>query len=89
MKKWLKRIVILLVCFIFLCILIYFAYIIYQKNKPYYTSEYFGIKVILSKNDYNNNGIDDHTDIVLGARKDAENKPTYRSAYYSRRISTR
>ncbi len=52
------------------------------KNKVY-SLEDFGIQRIYSKNDYNNNGIDDYTDILLGARKDAENAPVYRSAYYA------
>lgn len=50
--------------------------------KKAYTAEDFGIKTIKSENDYNKNGIDDYTDILLGARKDAENKPKYKSAYY-------
>lgn len=89
MKKILREIIILLICFIFLLIIGIISYKIYQYNKPYYTAENFGIQIILSKNDYNNNGIDDHTDIVLGARKDAENMPKYKSAYYARRIPAR
>lgn len=42
----------------------------------------FGIETIYSKNDYNQNGIDDYTDILLGARKDAKNKPRYKNKYY-------
>ena len=33
--------------------------------------------------DYDNDGIDDYTDIMLGARKDAQNMPKYKSAYYA------
>ena len=51
--------------------------------KNYYTAEDFGIQTIYSKTDYNENGIDDYTDIMLGARIDAQNKPTYKSAYYA------
>ena len=51
--------------------------------KNYYTAEDFGIQTIYSKTDYNGNGIDDYTDIMLGARIDAQNKPTYKSAYYA------
>ncbi|WP_373899369.1 DUF1287 domain-containing protein [Haloimpatiens sp. FM7315] len=50
--------------------------------KKKYTAEKFGIKTIKSSKDYNKNGIDDYTDIMLGARKDALNKPKYKSAYY-------
>lgn len=47
-----------------------------------YTAEDFGIETVLSGSDYNQNGIDDYTDILLGARQDAQNKPKYKSAYY-------
>ena len=47
-----------------------------------YTAEKFGITTIKSEADFNRNGIDDYTDILLGARKDAENHPTYNSAYF-------
>lgn len=33
--------------------------------------------------DFNGNGIDDYTDILLGARQDAENYPRYDPAYFS------
>ena len=51
--------------------------------KKDYTAVDFGIETIKSLNDYDNDGIDDYTDIMLGARQDAENMPTYRSAYYA------
>lgn len=46
-----------------------------------YSAEHFDIKTVHSLVDYNNNGIDDYTDIMLGARKDAANKPKYNGAY--------
>lgn len=51
--------------------------------KRFYSASDFGIEVITSDIDYNQNGIDDYTDILIGARKEAINHPTYRSAYYS------
>lgn len=48
-----------------------------------YSGEKFGIETIKSEVDFNQNGIDDYTDILLGARKDAENHPTYNSAYFT------
>ena len=48
-----------------------------------YYAEDFGITPVKSNIDYDNDGIDDYTDIMLGARKDAENHPTYKSAYYA------
>lgn len=49
--------------------------------KKYYSAEKFGIKTITSPVDFNNNGIDDYTDIMIGARKDAQNKPRYDGSY--------
>ena len=48
-----------------------------------YTAEDFNIATVCSEVDYNDNGIDDYTDIMLGAKMDAENCPTYNGAYYS------
>ncbi len=50
--------------------------------KEYYKASDFKIKTIYSDTDYNNNNIDDYSDFVLGARKDANNKPRYISKYY-------
>ncbi len=49
--------------------------------KKYYTAKDFGIETVKSTVDFNNNGIDDYTDILLGARKDAENHPKYDGKY--------
>lgn len=57
--------------------------LIYQKNKNVYYAKDFDIKTVISKTDYDNDGIDDYTDILQGAKIEAENKPTYKSAYYS------
>lgn len=46
-----------------------------------YTAEDFKIASVYSEVDYNNNGVDDYTDIMLGARRDAENHPTYNGDY--------
>lgn len=50
-------------------------------QKVYYAED-FGIETVKSDTDFNGNGIDDYTDILLGARKDAENKPTYNGKYF-------
>ena len=50
-------------------------YLLYNFNilpQKFYTAENFNIATIKSSVDYNNNGVDDYTDILLGARKDAE-----------------
>lgn len=46
-----------------------------------YSAEELGIETVHSSVDFNENGIDDYTDIMLGARADAENKPKYDGAY--------
>lgn len=50
--------------------------------KKYFLSD-FGISVTKSSVDYNENGIDDYMDILIGAKKDAKNKPKYVSIYYA------
>ncbi|MFA5604011.1 MAG: DUF1287 domain-containing protein [Bacilli bacterium] len=55
----------------------------YLSNKKTYSSDDFNIQTIKSANDYNNNGIDDYSEFVIGARKEAVNKPNYKSAYYA------
>lgn len=42
------------------------------------------VKRIYSEIDYNNNGIDDYSDIVKGARIDAENLPKYDGSFYTK-----
>lgn len=48
-----------------------------------YTAADFGIETIKSTVDFNNNGTDDYTDILLGARKDAEKHPRYDGRYWA------
>lgn len=48
-----------------------------------YTAKDFDIPQIKSSVDFNGNGVDDYTDIMLGARKDAENKPKYDGKYWA------
>lgn len=51
--------------------------------KKVYHAKDFGITETLSGCDYNGNGADDYTDILLGAKKDAENHPKYDGSYVS------
>lgn len=51
--------------------------------KKTYTAKQFNIDTIVSEIDYNRNGIDDYTDILIGAQKEAERKPRYVNKYYS------
>ncbi|MFZ5975462.1 MAG: DUF1287 domain-containing protein [Bacillota bacterium] len=48
-----------------------------------YTAEDFGIQTVKSDTDFDHDGIDDYTDILLETRKDAEVMPVYKSAYYA------
>lgn len=50
-------------------------------HKVYYATD-FGIEIITSDIDYNNNGIDDYSDILIGAKKEAKRHPKYKSTYY-------
>lgn len=77
MLKWLGLAALLI------CIAATFYYANYWNLLPkrYYTAEEFGIETITSPVDYNGNGIDDYTDILIGARKDAQNKPKYDNSY--------
>lgn len=64
-------------------VIILLGVIFYEKKKKVYYAKDFNIEVIKSSKDYNSNGVDDYTDILLGARKDAEKSPKYKNAYYS------
>ena len=48
-----------------------------------YTAEHFGIETLQSPLDADGDGIDDYTDILLGARQDAENHPKYDPSYFA------
>lgn len=60
--------------------LLYSFNIIEHKS---YTSEHFNIEVIKSNIDYDNDGVDDYSDILAGAKITAKNKVTYKSVYYA------
>lgn len=48
-----------------------------------YTAEHFGIETLQSPLDADGDGIDDYTDLMLGARQDAENHPAYDPGYFA------
>lgn len=76
-----KRVILYIVIFLLAigCLLNYYG--IFQGRK--YLASKFHIEVIKSSVDYNDNGIDDYTDILNGAKIDAKNKPKYKSEYYA------
>lgn len=47
-----------------------------------YTAEDFGIETVRGGMDFNGNGVDDYTDLLLGARRDGENHPRYDGTYW-------
>lgn len=93
LKKKFRKILklILLVLIVFVCFdTIEYIVLKSMPRKPivtykedYYTAQDFGFINIKSKYDYNENGIDDYTDILLGAKKYAELNPKYISKYYA------
>ncbi len=83
MKKTLKIFLTAIFFILILFIIVFLAIYFYSKFKKVYYAEDFGIEIIISNKDYDNDGIDDYTDILLGAKKEAENKPIYKSAYYA------
>lgn len=82
MKIIRKTFLVIVIVFITLTISIT-GLLIYQKNKNVYYAKDFDIETVISKTDCDNDGIDDYTDILQGAKIEVENKPTYKSAYYS------
>lgn len=83
LKKKVIRTFILILSIVFICLITLFIMDYYNLiKKEYFKASDFNIKTIYSKVDYDNDKIDDYTDFVIGARKDAENHPTYVSKYY-------
>lgn len=78
--KIVRNIIILISIIIIIFVLIF---VVYPKTKKVYYAKDFEIEAIISKTDYDNDGIDDYTDILQGAKKEAKNKPKYKSAYYA------
>lgn len=50
--------------------------------KKSYSAEQFQIETVKSSVDFNQNGIDDYTDLLNGAKKEAKAHSTYKSEYY-------
>lgn len=48
-----------------------------------YDNKYFGIDTYISSVDYDNDGIDDQTDILSGVREYIAREPKYKSKYYA------
>ena len=74
--KMFLKISAVLLCILFCGLFVWFFY-----PGRTYKARHFGIETVKSSVDYNKNGIDDYTDILMGAKKDAENRPRYDGAY--------
>lgn len=53
-----------------------------QHFPKQYSNPDFGMDILQSSIDYNQNGNDDYTDFLIGARLDAKNHPYYDPAYW-------
>lgn len=71
MKIIRKTFLVIVIVFITLTISIT-GLLIYQKNKNVYYAKDFDIETVISKTDCDNDGIDDYTDILQGAKIEAE-----------------
>ena len=62
------------------------SFLAYRYNllpEKYYSLADFGYGEAVSRCDFDRDGIDDYHDLLIGAKKDAANKPEYDSAYYA------
>ena len=86
LKKTGKNLTSVFIIFLVLVLALLSAFIywliVFSLPLKTYTASDFHIKTVQSKHDHNNNGIDDYADIVIGARRDAQNMPQYVSKYY-------
>lgn len=78
-----KKFIFLCIAIIIIILVVKICYYLGIIDKRKYLASDFEIEIIKSNIDYNNNGIDDYTDILQGAKLEAQNKPKYRSVYYS------
>lgn len=72
----------LIALFLMIIIVVLILILYFNDNKKTYTDNDFGIQTLISDNDYDNDGIDDYTDILLGAKEYMKDKPPYKSKYY-------
>lgn len=77
-KKYIIIILLLMLLFGIICFLYRMNYIPHKM----YTNDYFDIDTYISNVDIDNDGIDDQSDILNGARHYIETKPKYKSKYY-------
>lgn len=77
MKK-IKLVIIIILILVIIYLLYIFNYIPHSK----YENKDFGIEKYISNIDFDNDGIDDETDILESTKKYLATKPKYKSKYY-------
>lgn len=77
-SKWIKKIIF----FSFIAIVILGCYILNYIPHLKFNSEHFKIEVLKSSKDYDNDGIDDYTDILEGAKIAEQKNAKYLDKYY-------
>ena len=82
-KKNIMWIVLIIVLIIVICMNIYILYEFNVIPHRRYSNSDFGIDIYISSIDYDNDGIDDQSDILSGVRDYISTKPKYKSQYYA------
>ena len=80
MKKIIMPIIIFII--IILVVIIYLLYIFDYIPHKKYTNADFNIETYKSNIDFDNDGIDDQTDVLDGVKNYVEKNPKYKSKYY-------
>ena len=82
--KFLKVLLIISIILLLIAIVAITTYVIWtlQANKQVYYAKDFGLETLKSQKDKDADGIDDYTDILEGAKIEAERSPRYNSEYY-------
>lgn len=83
MKNKLFKIILFIILIVLLFISIYFLYYYHLIPHKVYSNVDFNIKPYKSRIDYDQDGIDNQTDILNNAREYVKTKPKYKSKYYS------
>ncbi len=71
-----------IMCILALSIVLWIVYLYNLIEHRQYSDADFDIEYVISGHDENDNGIDDTLDLWLGAEKEAQRMPTYKSVYY-------
>lgn len=78
-----KIIIVISMTIVLLVIIIYSLYVLNVIPHSRYNANDFEIEIYKSKIDFDNDGIDDQTDILNSVKEYIKTKPKYKSKYYS------